>query len=70
MAIRFASFEQYKSLLADKDGKVSSKATFLGVSNSITTKLAKELTQVTRSWSWSWYNRSGSCGWTYGSCQD
>jgi solute carrier family 25 (mitochondrial citrate transporter), member 1 len=30
MAIRFASFEQYKRLLASPDGKVSSGATFLG----------------------------------------
>jgi solute carrier family 25 citrate transporter 1 len=30
MAIRFTSYEWYKQLLADKDGKVSGKATFLG----------------------------------------
>lgn len=32
MAIRFTSYEWYKQLLADKDGIVSSKATFLGMS--------------------------------------
>lgn len=31
MAIRFTSYEWYKQLLADKDGIVSSKATFLGM---------------------------------------
>jgi len=30
MAIRFTSYEWYKQLLADKDGRVSSKATFVG----------------------------------------
>ncbi len=30
MAIRFTSYEWYKQLLADKDGIVSSRATFLG----------------------------------------
>jgi hypothetical protein len=30
MAIRFTSYEWYKQLLADKDGKVSGRATFLG----------------------------------------
>lgn len=32
MAIRFASFETYKDLLADRDGKTSSPAIFLGQS--------------------------------------
>lgn len=32
MAIRFTSYEWYKQLLADKDGIVTSKATFLGTS--------------------------------------
>lgn len=32
MAIRFTSYEWYKQMLADKDGIVSSKATFLGIS--------------------------------------
>lgn len=31
MAIRFTSYEKYKQLLADKDGIVTSKATFLGM---------------------------------------
>lgn len=30
MAIRFTSYEWYKQLLADKDGKVSGQATFFG----------------------------------------
>lgn len=30
MAIRFTSYEWYKQLLADKDGVVTSRATFLG----------------------------------------
>lgn len=30
MAIRFTSFDWYKQLLADENGTVSSKATFLG----------------------------------------
>ncbi|KAJ8609203.1 hypothetical protein MRB53_039239 [Persea americana] len=30
MAIRFTSYEWYKQLLADADGKVSGRATFLG----------------------------------------
>jgi hypothetical protein len=30
MAIRFTSYEQYKQLLADEDGKVSGPGTFLG----------------------------------------
>jgi solute carrier family 25 citrate transporter 1 len=32
MAIRFTSYEWYKQLLADKDGLVSGKATFVGKS--------------------------------------
>jgi solute carrier family 25 (mitochondrial citrate transporter), member 1 len=32
MAIRFTSYEWYKQMLADKDGMVSSKATFAGMS--------------------------------------
>lgn len=31
MAIRFTSYEWYKQALADKDGKISSRATFLGM---------------------------------------
>jgi hypothetical protein len=30
MATRFTSYEWYKQMLADKDGNVSSKSTFLG----------------------------------------
>jgi solute carrier family 25 (mitochondrial citrate transporter), member 1 len=30
MAIRFSSFEYYKTLLADSNGKVSTTSTFLG----------------------------------------
>lgn len=30
MAIRFTSYEWYKQLLADKDGNVASKSTFMG----------------------------------------
>ena len=30
MAIRFTSFEAYKQLLADQDGHVTGRATFLG----------------------------------------
>ena len=30
MAIRFSSFEYYKTLLADSTGKVSTSSTFLG----------------------------------------
>ena len=30
MAIRFTSYEWYKQLLADKEGKVTSKSTFMG----------------------------------------
>lgn len=30
MAIRFTSYEWYKQLLADSEGKVSSKSTFMG----------------------------------------
>jgi solute carrier family 25 citrate transporter 1 len=30
MATRFTSYEYYKQLLADSEGKVSSKSTFLG----------------------------------------
>lgn len=30
MAIRFTSFESYKKLLADENGTVSSRSTFLG----------------------------------------
>jgi len=33
MAIRFTSYEWYKQLLADKDGNVSGKSTFLGMSS-------------------------------------
>jgi solute carrier family 25 citrate transporter 1 len=33
MAIRFTSYEWYKQFLADKDGNVSSRATFLGMSS-------------------------------------
>ena len=33
MAIRFTSYEWYKQLLADKDGMVSSKSTFMGKCN-------------------------------------
>ena len=32
MAIRFTSYEFYKQMLADKDGIVTSKSTFLGMS--------------------------------------
>jgi solute carrier family 25 citrate transporter 1 len=32
MAIRFTSYEWYKQLLADKDGNVASKSTFMGKS--------------------------------------
>jgi hypothetical protein len=32
MAIRFTSYEFYKQMLADKDGMVTSKSTFLGMS--------------------------------------
>ena len=31
MAIRFTSYEWYKQLLADKDGMVSGRSTFLGM---------------------------------------
>lgn len=34
MAIRFTSYEWYKQLLADKDGVVTSRATFLGKQDS------------------------------------
>lgn len=41
MAIRFTSYEWYKQLLADKDGIVSSKATFLaGLSAGVTEAVA------------------------------
>jgi solute carrier family 25 citrate transporter 1 len=33
MATRFTSYEWYKQALADKDGNVSSKSTFLGTYN-------------------------------------
>src|SRR4051812_36674365 len=33
MAIRFTSYEWYKQLLADKDGAVTNKATFSGMSS-------------------------------------
>lgn len=33
MAIRFTSYEKYKQVLADKDGVVTSKSTFLGMSS-------------------------------------
>lgn len=33
MAIRFTSYEWYKQLLADKDGVVTNKATFSGMSS-------------------------------------
>lgn len=32
MAIRFTSYEWYKTALADKDGKTSGRGTFLGKS--------------------------------------
>jgi solute carrier family 25 citrate transporter 1 len=32
MAIRFTSYEWYKQLLADKEGNVASKSTFMGTS--------------------------------------
>jgi solute carrier family 25 citrate transporter 1 len=32
MAIRFTSYEFYKQMLADQDGMVTSKSTFLGMS--------------------------------------
>ena len=34
MAIRFTSYEWYKQLLANKDGTIGSRATFVGKSNS------------------------------------
>ena len=34
MAIRFTSYEWYKQMLADKEGKVNSKSTFMGTSMS------------------------------------
>ncbi|ETI28135.1 hypothetical protein G647_00584 [Cladophialophora carrionii CBS 160.54] len=41
MAIRFTSYEWYKQLLADKDGKVSSQATFLaGLAAGVTEAVA------------------------------
>lgn len=33
MAIRFTSYEWYKQLLADKDGMVTGRSTFLGMYN-------------------------------------
>ena len=38
MAIRFTSYEWYKQLLADKEGTVSSKATFLGMALQASTR--------------------------------
>lgn len=38
MAIRFTSFEWYKQILADKDGVVSSRATFVGMPKSLRLK--------------------------------
>jgi hypothetical protein len=32
MAIRFTSYEWYKQMLADKEGNVASKSTFMGTS--------------------------------------
>jgi solute carrier family 25 citrate transporter 1 len=31
MAIRFTSYEWYKQMLADKEGNVNSKSTFMGM---------------------------------------
>jgi solute carrier family 25 citrate transporter 1 len=39
MAIRFTSYEWYKQLLADDDGMVTGRSTFLGMCNSASTKL-------------------------------
>jgi hypothetical protein len=33
MAIRFTSYEWYKQLLADKEGNVASKSTFMGTND-------------------------------------
>ena len=55
MAIRFTSYEWYKQLLADKDGKVTSKSTFMGRSNFFTsTKRLADLPQprVVRNYSY------------------
>ena len=38
MAIRFTSYEWYKQILADKEGIVSSKATFLGTALQASTR--------------------------------
>lgn len=35
MAIRFTSYDWYKQMLADKDGMVSSKSTFMGTSKTL-----------------------------------
>ena len=48
MAIRFTSYEWYKQLLADKDGLVTSKSTFMGRSNFFTStkRLATTVTDL------------------------
>lgn len=47
MAIRFTSYEYYKSLLADKEtGHVTSKATFLGKSSSQTSSFPVHLANI------------------------
>lgn len=40
MAIRFTSYEWYKQLLADDDGMVTGRSTFLGMCNSASAKLS------------------------------
>lgn len=42
MAIRFTSYDWYKQALADKDGRVSSKSTFMGRLNSPRNSYARQ----------------------------